>query len=146
MVDDQGPTLIECAARLSGGLNRAAANYAVGVSMLDLVANLVVEGESYVARLADKQQSPQCPLWQVQFISNQEGVVKESHYAELLATLQSLAWLQKAPTAGDRVSRTTDLFSSPGLVFMTHADVDVLRQDHAAIREWERANRLFTIH
>lgn len=146
MVGDDGPTLIECAARLSGGLNRGAANHAVGMSMLDLTANLVAEGESFMDRLAGMRRSHRHRLWQVQFISNQTGVVKESFYAELLATLKSRTWLQKAPAPGDRVTRTTDLFSSPGLVFMTHPDVEVLRHEHAAIRAWERQNRLFTVH
>jgi biotin carboxylase len=145
MVTDQGPTLIECASRLSGGLNRPAANYAVGISMLDLVANLVVEGESYVERLAEAQKSHQYPLWQVQFISNQSGVVSQSFYDELMAALRSKTWLQKAPKPGDSVMRTTDLFSSPGIVFMTHSDTDVLQADYETVREWERENRLFTV-
>ncbi|UQA95671.1 ATP-grasp domain-containing protein [Streptomyces halobius] len=145
MVGNEGPTLIECATRLSGGLNRPAANYTVGISMLDLVANLVVEGEAYAGRFAGMQRNHRYPLWQVQFISGRTGVVKESFYTELLATLSSRTWLQKAPAPGDRVDVTTDLFSSPGIVFMTHADVAVLQDDHATIREWECENRLFTL-
>jgi L-amino acid ligase len=145
MATEQGPTLIECASRLSGGLNRAAANYAVGSSMLDLVANLVVEGESSVERLADEQAALRHPLWQVQFISSQSGVVSRSFYDELLATLRSRTWLQKAPKPGDSVTRTTDLFSSPGIVFMSHRDTDVLQRDYETTREWERANRVVTV-
>ncbi|MBV9160721.1 MAG: ATP-grasp domain-containing protein [Pseudonocardiales bacterium] len=145
MDTDEGPTLIECASRLSGGLNRPAANYAVGISMLDLVANLVVEGESYADRLAEGRKSHQCPLWQVQFISNQSGVVSRSFYGELMATLRSKTWLQKAPKPGDSVMRTTDLFSSPGIIFMSHSDVEVLQQDCATVRQWEGENRLFTV-
>jgi L-amino acid ligase len=145
MVTEQGPTLIECASRLSGGLNRGAANYAIGMSMLDLVSNLVIEGEPYAEQFAKTQKSHQYPLWQVQFISNQSGVVKESFYAELLATLGSRTWLQKAPGPGDSVTRTTDLFSSPGIVFMTHPDIEILQADHATIREWERENRILTL-
>lgn len=145
MVTEQGPTLIECASRLSGGLQRAAANYAVGASQLDLVARLAVEGGSFVERLAETQQRHQYPLWQVQFISNQSGVVTESYHSELLATLRSRTWLQKAPRPGDPVVRTTDLFSSPGIVFMSHPDPGVLQSDHDTIREWERDNKLFVV-
>ncbi|MEV7597694.1 ATP-grasp domain-containing protein [Kitasatospora sp. NPDC089797] len=145
MVTEEGPTLIECASRLSGGLNRPAANYAVGSSMLDLVGRLVAEGEDFVDRLAAGWESHRNPLWQVQFISNQSGVVTRSHYDELVETLRSRTWLQKAPRPGDSVTRTTDLFSSPGIVFMSHPDEDVLRADHATVRAWERDNRLFTV-
>ncbi|MFI2611560.1 ATP-grasp domain-containing protein [Kitasatospora sp. NPDC018619] len=145
MVTEEGPTLIECASRLSGGLNRPAANYAVGSSMLDLVGRLVAEGEGFAERLADTRERHRNPLWQVQFISNQSGVVTRSHYGELVETLRSRTWLQKAPRPGDAVTRTTDLFSSPGIVFMSHPDEDVLRADHATVRAWERDNRLFTV-
>ncbi|MGW7489021.1 ATP-grasp domain-containing protein [Streptomyces sp. NPDC054786] len=145
MVTDVGPTLIECAGRLSGGLNRAAADHAVGISMLDLLANLVDEGPSYVSGFLDTSRVHRYPLWQVQFISDQAGVVKESCYAELLATLSSRTWLQKAPSPGDPVSVTTDLFSSPGIVFMTHADTEVLQRDYETVREWEGKGRLFTV-
>ncbi|WP_182875526.1 ATP-grasp domain-containing protein [Microbispora sp. H10670] len=144
MVTDRGPVLIECASRLSGGLNRPAANHAVGASMLDLAARLVVEGEPFAARLADEQKGLHAPLWQVQFISAQSGTVTRSHYEELLGTLESTTWIQKAPRAGDTVTRTTDLYSSPGIVFMSHPDPEVLQADYQTVRRWEREGRLFT--
>ncbi|GGL87927.1 GNAT family N-acetyltransferase [Micromonospora yangpuensis] len=145
MVGPDGPTLVECASRISGGLNRPAAAHAVGASMLDLVTEIVVEGPGFVPRYADSRPGHAAPLWQVQFISTVDGVVVESHYAELLASLRSRTWLQRAPRPGDRVYRTNDLFSSPGIVFMTHPDVDVLAADHALVRQWEQENRLFTV-
>jgi L-amino acid ligase len=145
MVDAAGPTLVECASRLSGGLNRPAATYAVGASMLDVAADVVVQGPAFVARYADAQLRHAHPLWQVQFISNQEGVVTGSHYEELLGSLRSRTWLQRAPKPGDRVARTTDLFSSPGIVFMSHPDPEVLQADYSTVREWERENKLFTV-
>lgn len=145
MVDDEGPTLIECASRLSGGLNRAAANHAVGASMLDLAGRLAVEGGAMVERLAESQQPLLKPLWQVQFISNQSGVVVESFYDDMVKALRSKAWLQRAPKPGDRVERTTNLFNSPGIVFMSHSDPEVLQADYETVRAWERENRLFTV-
>jgi len=145
MVDDDGPVLIECASRLSGGLNRPAANHGVGISMLDLVANLVDQGESYVEQLWHDPPRHRAPLWQVQFISDQEGVVAESRYEELIPTLRSTTWLQRAPKPGDRVTRTTDLYSSPGIVFMSHPDAAVMQADYETVRTWEREHRLFTV-
>lgn len=145
IVTEAGPTLIECASRLSGGLNRPAANYAVGASQLDLVSKLVREGDSAIDAIVEAQQGHHYPLWQVQFISNQEGVVTRSSYDELLLTLKSKAWLQRAPQAGDTVVKTIDLFSSPGIVFMSHTDTDVLKADYQTVREWERTSRLFSV-
>ncbi|QIH08104.1 MULTISPECIES: ATP-grasp domain-containing protein [unclassified Pseudomonas] len=145
IVTADGPTLIECASRLSGGLNRPAANYAVGSSQLDLVGKLVREGESAIDDILQTWQPHRYPLWQVQFISNQEGVVARSSYDELLKTFKSKAWLQRAPKEGDTVVKTIDLFSSPGIVFMSHADSNVLHEDYKTVREWERTSRLFTV-
>lgn len=145
MIDNDEPTLIECASRLSGGLTRPAANYAVGLSQLDLVGKLVAEGEQFVRALHDEKKPHQQPLWQVQFISDQAGVVDQAFYTEMLDTLRSKCWLQRAPKPGDSVTRTVDLFSSPGIVFMSHEDPAVLQADYETVREWERAHKLFTV-
>lgn len=146
MVDEAGmPTLIECASRLSGGLTRAAPNYAVGMSQLDLVGQLVANGSGFVEELSRKDRSHLHPLWQIQFISDQAGVVSESHYSELISTLQSKCWIQRAPKAGDKVTRTVDLFSSPGIVFMSHKNPGIMQADYERIREWERKHMFFSV-
>ncbi len=145
MVTDQGPTLIECASRLSGGLCRPAANYGVGVSQLDLVANLVTEGEPYIDRLAGSNRRIKKPLWQVPFIASSSGTVVQTSLEKLIATVQSKVWIQRAPNPGDKIERTIDLFTSPGLLFMSHSDANVLQSDYETIREWEREDKIFKV-
>lgn len=146
MVDAEGvPTLIECASRLSGGLTRGAPNYAVGMSQLDLVGQLVAHGDDFVEELNCKDRTHLYPLWQIQFISDQAGVVSESHYEELISTLQSKCWIQRAPKVGDKVTRTVDLFSSPGIVFMSHKDPVTMQADYEKIRDWEKKHMLFSV-
>ena len=143
---DDGPTLIECGSRLSGGLHRAAANYAVGGSQIDLVGRLVAENDN-IDRILDKLRENEhaFPLWQVQLVSNQEGIVTQSFCDELRQTLKSKTWIQRAPKVGDHIKRTVDLFSSLGIIFMSHSDTQVMEDDYQIIREWERTSRLFTI-
>ena len=146
MMTEAGPTLIESASRLSGGLHRPAANYAVGASQLDLVARLVSEGPSAIHDIeAMAGKGHRHPLWQVQFISNQEGVVTRSSFDELVQALECRAWLQRWPRVGDRVMKTVDLLSSPGIVFMSHQDVAVLEKSYRTVREWEESARLFSV-
>jgi L-amino acid ligase len=146
MVDAEGtPTLIECASRLSGGLVRGAPNYAVGMSQLDLVGQLVARGPGFVENLDRADHTHRAALWQVQFISDQTGVVSESRYQELISSLKSKYWIQRAPKVGDKVTRTVDLFSSPGIVFMSHSDPAVLAADYEQVREWERKHMLFSV-
>ena len=109
------------------------------------MGKLVREGESAIDDILQTWQPQRYPLWQVQFISSQEGVVARSSYDELLKTLKSKAWLQRAPKEGDTVVKTVDLFSSPGIVFMSHADSNVLHDGYRTIREWERTSRLFSV-
>lgn len=144
MMTDAGPTLVECASRLSGGLHRPAANTAVGASQLDLLGNLVARGDSYVTELADAWE-PNLPLWQTQFISYHKGTVVDAHYEDLVATLNSRAWLQRAPKPGDPLVETTDLYSSPGIVFMHNTDTNELQADHDTVRRWEREDRLVRV-
>ncbi len=146
IVTETGPILIECASRLSGGLCRPATNFAVGVSQLDLIANLVAEGTVAIDSIVlNAKKGHKHPLWQVQLISNQEGLVTQSNYEELLKNLKSKAWIQRAPRPGETIIRTVDLLSSPGIIFMSHPETDVLDSDYQTIRDWERNARLVTV-
>lgn len=145
MVTKDGPVLIESASRLSGGLNRPAANHAVIGSQLDLVAKLVTQGEEFIEELSSSKQGLRSPLWQVQFIAKKSGRVLETKTDELVSKLESKTWIQRAPKAGDTLERTVDLFSSPGIIFMSHQDTDVLQKDYDTIRSWEEQNKLFVV-
>ena len=145
MDTDDGLTLIECASRLSGGINRPALSHAVGASQIDLLGNLAVEGEAFMDRLAHMPMPVQHSLWNVAFVSNRSGVVSEVRTDDLLAALHSKAWIHKAPRSGDRLERTTDLFTSPGHIYLSHPNPDVLLADYRTIREWEKNGRLFVV-
>lgn len=146
MVTDQGPTLIECASRPSGGINRAAANYAVGASQIDLLAKLVAKGRLFIENLSHRVRDlMHFPLWQVQLMASQTGRVTQAFTHQLLKILRSKVWLQKVPQPGDMVQKTIDLFSSPGIIFLSHESSDVLQRDYEIIREWEKNNKLFTV-
>jgi hypothetical protein len=145
MDTDQGPTLIESAARLSGGINRDAVLYALGASQIDLLASLAIEGETFIQRLAKSGMPLRYPVWQVQLISNQTGTVEQVFLDKLVADLQSKVWLNKMPEPGDTITRTVDLFTTPGLIFISHADPAVLQADYQTIRAWEREQKLFKV-
>jgi L-amino acid ligase len=115
------------------------------MSQLDLVGQLVANGGEFVEQLNCKDRSHLYLLWQIQFISDQTGVVSESHYSELISTLQSKCWIQRAPKVGDKVTRTVDLFSSPGIVFMSHKNPDIMQADYEKIREWEKKHMFFSV-
>lgn len=144
IVDTKGPVLVECAARLCGGLSREAVDHAIGVNVLDATANIVVN-DGYVRALAGVEVANFTPLWQIALISGQEGLVKESYYKDLFSSLESITWPLKYPKVGDYVRRTVDLFSSPGTLCIAHSDLEVLYNDYLTIREWERDMRLMSI-
>jgi len=110
-----------------------------------LLGKLVAGGGKIVQSLHAARRRHAHPLWQVQFVSDQEGIVEESFYEEKLASLSSKYWIQRAPVCGTTVTKTIDLFTSPGIVFMSHPDVEVLEQDYKRIREWERQHSLFRV-
>ncbi|KLU15221.1 MULTISPECIES: ATP-grasp domain-containing protein [Xenorhabdus] len=147
MVTRDGPVLIECASRLSGGLNPPAARHATGNSQLDLLQQLICDGESIIEGLQERYRQPPLrnPLWQVQFIAHQSGKVSAVNTEQLMAELQSKVWIQRAPAVGDRVTRTIDLFTSPGIIFMSHPDEALIQHDYEIIRQWEQQNKLFVV-
>ncbi len=143
---ENGLTLIECASRLSGGLDRTAINYAVGSSQLDLTSKMVADYNGLLTTLKKMQQKGhRHPLWQVQLISHQTGVLKTSFHTQLFQELKSKIWIQRIPQVGDKFTKTVDSFSSPGIIYLSHPSSEVMTEDYNKIRQWESDLKMFSV-
>lgn len=81
----------------------------------------------------------------VSFISHASGRVKASSCGDLVSGLRSSHAFAKLAKPGEFVERTIDLFTSPGIVYLLHADSQQLEQDYQQIRAWERTEKLFVL-
>ncbi|MCL6731401.1 ATP-grasp domain-containing protein [Streptomyces neyagawaensis] len=131
MLTDQGPRLIEIAARLDGGCAQQAARLATGDSQIDRT----------VRHHLDSAFSPGYEIVQptrVAWLSAANSGIMRN--AEVLDSMRDLASFQKLGCRypnGSRVPKTEDLFTTLGWVLLSTPDQDVLDEDTQRVREIE---------
>ncbi|MFD7020272.1 ATP-grasp domain-containing protein [Streptomyces sp. NPDC059928] len=131
MMTDQGPRLIEIAARLDGGCGQQAARLATGDCQIDRAVrhhldSVFVPGYEIVR--------PTRVAW---LSAANSGTMRN---AEVLDGVRELASFQKLGCRypnGSRVPMTEDLFSTLGWVLLSAPDQDVVDQDTKRVREIE---------
>lgn len=137
IVTRDGPTLIETAARMHGAGFPIYSRECVGYSQVDLTADAYVDPVAF----RTKTQSPyelRKNLVIVELISGVEGVIKGLPRADEIRGLPSFSDMKLPLRPGDTITRTVDVFSSPGHVVLIHPDMETVRRDIAAIRQIER--------
>jgi L-amino acid ligase len=137
IVTPRGPLLLETATRLPGGADPSLGLKALGTSHIDEVV------ESYLAPDAVKERGPIRPLRRsamgISLISPCSGRLSRALDLRPLFQLPSFHGARIPLEAGSVVSRTVDLFTKPGGLYLCHEDKDQLTRDYEAVREWESA-------
>ncbi|TWP50274.1 hypothetical protein FKR81_21465 [Lentzea tibetensis] len=131
-----GPLLLETGTRLPGGSDPSLALAALGTSHVDEVV------ESYLAPDTVAARGPVRPLrkraWGVSLISPVTGNLRRPVDLRPIRALPSFHGMRVALGAGQRLTRTVDMFTKPGGLYLCHEDERQLSEDYAAVREWER--------
>lgn len=144
MMTQSGPKLIELGARLQGGISSKAVCEAIGESHLTLTAQLLVDREK-LEKYISKPYRIKKNIMAVAFVVRDGGEIIQSHLQETVAKLPSFYLFMSKPEKGDIISKTTDLFTSPGVVYLVSDDINELNQDYQQIREWEEKSMLFEL-
>ncbi|PBC70146.1 L-Amino acid ligase [Streptomyces sp. TLI_235] len=137
IVTARGPLLLETGTRLPGGHDPSLGLRALGTCHLDEVV------QSYLAPEEVTDRGPTRPLRQhalgVSLISPTSGRLVRDLDLRPITALPSFHGLRIPVKAGDRISRTVDLWTKPGGLYLCHADPERLEQDYRAVRAWEQA-------
>ena len=144
MQTESDPVLIEVGARLQGGIYSPAIIEAIGYSHVTATIRRFVEPKAFAAT-AKRGYELKRNIMAVNLISSQAGVIVRNQCDELLPRLPSYRATVRVPLVGEPISRTIDLWTKPGHVFLVHESVDQLEKDYRAIREWERQGVLFAV-
>lgn len=144
MMTERGPVLVETGARLQGSMLEQPVIDALGASQVTLAIERCCDPEAFTRRLAAPYVLNRHVMC-VALISDQSGTVEDISGLRTVCELPSYACHFHTPDVGDRIMRTTDLFSIPGVVYLSHADQNVLRRDYETIRGLERERRLFAV-
>lgn len=129
-VDARGPVLIELGARMQGSMSRRATLAALGHDHVALTALRYADPERFAAYA--RTNDPYRPLRHaciVSLISDREGIVSGFRGLERVKGLASFADAISLPEVGDRVVPTRDLASTAGIVYLVHADPQVVARD-----------------
>lgn len=136
--------LIETAARMQGTIDDKAVIEATGHSHVTLTAMRYAEQDKFSA-LIGTQYVRNNHLHCISLCSGQVGIVKQNQTKEKIARVPSFRSLIHTPAVGDAITKTIDLFTNPGIVYLAHRDESILRQDYETIRQMERNNELFLV-
>jgi hypothetical protein len=135
--DSQGPKVVDFGARLHGCDSPVINRECTGIGQDELTADAFVNRDAFF-RKTQKPYHVYKHLMTVDFISPLEGEVKSIEPFEKLKQLSSYHFLRLDISKGERLERTVDLFTSPGLVELVHRDFNELKVALKVIREMER--------
>lgn len=137
IVTPRGPLLLETATRLPGGADPSLGLAVLGRSHLDEVV------DSYLAPDVVVNRGKIRPLRKIamgiSFISPCSGHLSRPLNLKPIIELPSFHGIRLPIKVGDSVSRTVDIFSKPGGLYLCHENRNQLVKDYEIVRKWEES-------
>jgi biotin carboxylase len=137
ILGDQGPVLIETAARLGGATSPEVVEKFSGASQTGVFADTLVHSEG-LAGFRDDEVVWQGHVRNTAFRNHHTGTVRSLDWLGAVSTLPTAVHAAAGVAVGDRLSPTVDLISSPGYVYLASGDPAAVAADHATLRRWEQ--------
>jgi drug/metabolite transporter (DMT)-like permease len=136
MLTAAGPVLIECGARLGGGQMPELLTRCVGADQVDSLAYSIADPDSFVAE-TDAPYLLKSRLRCVNLISPREGTVPAESGWDEVEQLPSFARKVINLPAGSPLSRTIDMATCPGTVYLMTDHLTTLEADYHRLRAIE---------
>ena len=136
IVTPHGPLLLETATRLPGGADPSLGLSVLGRSHLDEVVDSYLAPDVVVER-GQIRQLRKVGMG-ISLISPCSGCLHRPLNLKPIMELPSFHSIRIPLRVGDSVSRTVDLFSKPGGLYLCHEDRNQLSRDYENVREWEK--------
>jgi len=137
ILTEEGPVLVEVAARAAGSIYPEIITLAIGRNQYDMLLDCYINPEKFV----QEYQEP----WVIKknlsaklFISYSDGILKSIDYLDAIKKLPSFHKLDMYINVGERIHPTIDLIGIPGTVFLLHEDENVVQKDYETICELEK--------
>jgi biotin carboxylase len=135
MLTDTGPVLVESGARMHGSVPDEIVDRCTP-SHQTLTAEAYLDPSS-VARRAERPYELKAHAFCVMLISQHEGRIVSADGLREIESLPSFAGTISMLAPGDRLKRTVDLFSCPGIIYLVDPDRDQVQADYDRLRELE---------
>lgn len=144
LTKNNGPILLETAARLMGSLDVSLITQSTNTNAVLLTAEAYLCPDVFLKRLnvaRDKLKFYPC---MVQLISTQEGIL-QGYCLDKLKQLKTFYGVDTYFEPGSVIKKTVDTVSSPGLVFLCSDNKSDLEHDYQLIRQMERSGEIYII-
>lgn len=145
MLTEDGPCLVEVNSRCHGlsGAWMPLVQALTGYNQVGVCVDAFVDRGAFV-KLPELPPSPFLAEGEiVNLISYHEGIVEATPGFQRVRQLPSLVYLEETVHIGDRLCKTTDLFTVTGMAVLIHGDPKCLAADVAQIRQMEIDGDLF---
>ena len=137
MLMHDGPTLIEMGARMQGSICDMVVHDALGHSHVTLTAQRYADPTRFDNEIDLNNFQSIVPTIAVMLIAPDHGQIDMKFKVERLYGLETYKTNLGLPKAGDRVRRTIDMDTCPGIVYLQSESRAALFSDYRAIREIE---------
>ena len=143
MLTATGPVLVESGARMHGSVPDEIVDRCTP-SHQTLTAEAYLDPES-VARRAAHPYELAAGAYCVMLISQHEGTIASDAGLREIEALPSFAGTISMLGPGDRLKKTVDLFSCPGIIYLVDPDREQLKRDYDRIRELDAEGAVFEL-
>jgi ATP-grasp domain len=144
MYTKRGPVLIECGARMMGTILEDAVISAIGDSHVTTTVERYAYPEKFKNRLTNGYKLNK-NLFCVTLVSNESGIVIENNVIQKLNELDSFYKVFHTPQVGERIHKTIDLFTNPGIIYLLHDSKEQIFKDYEQIRRLEAKGAFFRV-
>ena len=139
MLTEVGPILIETGARLQGGDSVELMRRTNGTSQTDALVETTLGSAREHAERAHQPYYYRRPVAQLLLQCPADGVIGAAEVVEELMAIPGVAGAVHPLVSGTAVRRTTDLLSSPAILYLTAENPHELEKAYAAVRKLESA-------
>lgn len=141
MMTARGPILIECAARMTGGVHRPALQQALGYDHVTITREAYLTPEFLRARPAAYELRSRLGI--VALRSRVAGSLAEGRALKQLTELKSVVGCTGSLAAGTPVEPTRGMLSSPGLLYLAAPSLEEILRDTRTVRRLEASGELY---
>jgi len=141
--NEQGCFLVEMGARLMGAnLPFSLLYQCITTSQVSYTLMAYANPQEFREKIEASYQVVQ-PLIALFMVSTTTGTIKAINFLNEIKSVQSFYDIKLAVHIGDTLQITIDYQTSPGMIYLTHKDPEIIEQDRLYIRELEQ--RMFQL-
>jgi biotin carboxylase len=138
MLTPQGPVLVELGARVQGGVNPDFLHACLGANQLGMTVDLLCARGDWSKVQMPSSRLLKHGIW-FNGIANRDGKGRNVEELESkIRSLRSFFSVKLLVEEGEPVTRTVDLATCPSVVFLMHADPEIIQEDYNALRVFEQ--------